>query len=394
MKKTFKFFPKRIFYFLRAAVAVLLLIPILIYMLWFNFTVDRAGYFQGDTFVRDIANMLISGKDVSGYEQMDERQVTKLLVQNMSRMPSTVALGSSRILQMNSSVAGTEDFFNFGMVGADYADIFGTFYLLLKANTLPENIIIGFDPWYLNGNEDFLDKRSDKQLYSEFLSEELGKDTDFKPKDDSDKWKALASIGYFQGNVKYYYRDKKLEKKPQPVTGDIMQQATEIKRSDGSVLYTEELRNISIDDADNTAFKQAITFLRMDNYVEPSAELISTFDEMLSIAKKKGINIIFVLQPYNPTLWDNVFGRAENYPGFFKTEAAVRDIAKRANIPVYGSYNPYANDNITQADFFDGIHMKGEALSRIFPGIDEAKMAIEQNVMPNTPDYKALKPKQ
>ncbi|MEG0616710.1 MAG: hypothetical protein RR508_03990, partial [Oscillospiraceae bacterium] len=195
---------------------MLLLIPILIYMLWFNFTVDRAGYFQGDTFVRDIANMLISGKDVSGYEQMDERQVSKLLVQNISKMPSTVALGSSRILQMNSSVARTEDFFNFGMVGADYADIFGTFYLLLKANKLPENIIIGFDPWYLNGNEDFLDKRSDKQLYSEFLSEELGRDTDFKPRDDSDKWKALATIGYFQGNEKYYNRDKKLEKNTQP----------------------------------------------------------------------------------------------------------------------------------------------------------------------------------
>lgn len=373
--------------------AIALLLPILVGFVWFNFTVDRAGYFQGDAFVRDIAKMLLDGKAVSGYEQMDERQVSRLMVQNMNTPPGTIALGSSRILQMNKNVAGTSDFFNFGMVGADYMDIMGTYYLLQKADKLPQNIIIGFDPWYLNDAEDALDKRSDKKLYNEFLSEVLGRNTDFRPQDDSDKYKSLLSIGYFQGNVKYYFRDKKVEKKPQSVVGNMQNQVTEIKEADGSVLYTKELRNITVDDAANMALQQAGTFLRMGDYLEPSDKLISVFTDFLKLLRRKGINVVFVLQPYNPVLWDNVCFRAQEYEGFFKTEAAVRKIAEDCKIPVYGSYNPYALEGVDETDFYDGIHIKREELGRIFPGLQTAVKAYKSGDLPTAPDYTAKKPK-
>ncbi|MEF9976123.1 MAG: hypothetical protein RR754_05110, partial [Oscillospiraceae bacterium] len=224
MKKHVISWLKHCVWALRIIIAIVLILPIFVAAYWFNFTVDRSGYFQGDQFVRDIAEMLLTGNDVSGYEQMDERQVSKLIVKNMKVPPETVALGSSRILQMNSQTAGSTSFFNFGMVGADYMDVFGTFYLLDKADKLPKNLIIGFDPWLLNGAADALDKRSDKQLFAEFATKELGMSLGYEEKDESDKLRALLSLSYFQGNLEYYFRDSKLVKRPSPLTGNILNQ--------------------------------------------------------------------------------------------------------------------------------------------------------------------------
>ena len=366
----------------RIVLGLCLIAPIFITAFWFNYTVDRSGYFQGDQFVRDIALMLLDGQNVSGYEQMDERQVSRLLVQNAKKPPNTVALGSSRILQMDSKTAGTNDFFNYGMVGADYMDVLGTFYLMDKAEKLPENIIIGFDPWLLNGNDDALDKRSDKQLFAEFATKELGVDMGYQAKDESDKYRALFSLSYFQGNLEYYFRDALLEKKPSPVLGDIENQITETKRGDGSVYYTKELRNATREEADALAMAQAGTFLRMQGYEAPDKTLLQIYDKFFTLAEQKDVNIILVLTPYHPLLWNIVWAQKADFPGFFETEAAVRALAERHNIPVYGSYNPYALEDIGSDDFYDGLHVRTSGIAKFFPGMPEALRAQQNGELP------------
>ncbi|MEG1126784.1 MAG: hypothetical protein RSE10_08790 [Oscillospiraceae bacterium] len=382
MKKHVISWLKHCVWALRIIIAIVLILPIFVAAYWFNFTVDRSGYFQGDQFVRDIAEMLLTGNDVSGYEQIDERQVSKIIVQNMKEPPETVALGSSRILQMNTQTAGSKSFFNLGMVGADYMDVFGTFYLLDKSDKLPKNVIIGFDPWLLNGAADELDIRSDKQLFAEFATKELGMSLEYEEKDESDKLRALLSLSYFQGNLEYYFRDSKLVKRPSPLTENILNQKTEIKRSDGSVFYAEPFRNLSADARSTIAIQQACTFMRMGGYQEPDANILQIFDQFLSLADKKNVNIIFVLTPYHPTLWDNIYARSSDYPGFFKTEVAVRELAKRHNIPVYGSYNPYAIEGIVENDFYDGIHVRDIGIKKFFPGMENVTEAQKRGEQP------------
>lgn len=371
----------------RAVLGIALLLPILGYMIWFNYTIDRSGLFQGDRFERETALMLINKQDVFGYEKMDERQISKLIIKNIDEMPSTVALGSSRILQLTSKELGSKDYFNFGMIGGSYNDVISTFYLMETAKKLPKTIIIGFDPWHLK--ETAVDARSDKPLYAESLHA-LGEDIELVKEDDSKKWEELFSPSYFQGCVEYFYRDKSTEKHPSPVVGDVLKQVTEIKRGDGSVLYTEEFRNQTQDEITYNAMAQAGTFLYMSDYDEPSNEMLRIYDKFLKNVQSYDISVVFVLSPYQHTLWDIVVNQQAMWPGFFKTEEAVRSLAARHNIPVYGSYNPYAIEGLEPFDFHDGIHVKTSGITKFFPDIRTVLSNIYNSKMPVTPDYKTL----
>lgn len=354
---------------LRITAKSALILPLVAGMVWFNFTVDRSGLFQGDAFEREVALELLLGQNIANFEQMDERQINALYVQNLDSPLNTVVLGSSRVLQLNTTIAGTDSFYNLGMTGADFKDLLGTYYLFERADKLPKNIVIGLDPWLLNADETAIDYRSDKELYNEFLTTQLGIKTDYEPEDSTALWKAMISPSYFQGNLEYYFRDRQLEKKPEVVSGDLYDYSTEIKMFDGSVLYNASFRESSQEAIDTSARDSGATFLRMQNYYEPDAGLCELFDLFISHVQSKGVNVIFLMSPYHPITYSYVSERADVYSGFFKTEQWFTNYALENNIPLYGTYNPYISD-CWYDDFYDGFHIKGEALSRVFPGID------------------------
>lgn len=126
--------------YLEAAVKLVLLAgPVLFLMVYVNYTVDRSGYFQGDQFEREVAQALLAGQDLSHYEKMDERQIVRLYAKNLApEQPlDTIALGSSRILQMDAAVADADSFFNAGMIGADVRDLMSTLYLFIREGKTP-----------------------------------------------------------------------------------------------------------------------------------------------------------------------------------------------------------------------------------------------------------------
>ena len=90
---------------LRILSRFLLLLPIPV----FSYNVDRSGLFQGDLAPREAANLLLEGKDVTNFEQMDERQVVRLYIQNLTEetTPEVIGLGSSRVLQFTQNIIGS-----------------------------------------------------------------------------------------------------------------------------------------------------------------------------------------------------------------------------------------------------------------------------------------------
>ena len=118
----------------------------------------------------------------------------------------------------------------------------------------------------------------------------------------------------------------------------------------------------------------------MEEYTAPDAERLEILEKFLTYMQEKGINVILVLTPYHPLVYDNALEKADHYTGFFATEPAVHRIADKLGIPVYGSYNPYAIPNTTGADFYDGIHVRGECIARYFPGVPQALENIANHV--------------
>lgn len=369
----------------RLVIGAVLFTPILVYMVYINYTVDRQGVFQGDQELRNVVDMLLSGKNITGYEQFNERQrdILALLAEKFETPPNTIALGSSRILQMNFETAGLEDgeFFNCGLTGADFLDIIGSYYLFEKTNCLPENLIIGLDPWVFNKNS--VDSRSDKTLYAEFLTNCLNIPTPYTKPDPREKWTALYSPSYFQGNISYLRLTGGETNTLQVVNEDeLMKQSTEVKMHDGSILYPTEMRDKKQELIDNEA-TVSINYgmLNLEDYTELDTERTEHFEAFLRYVKEKGVRVFLILTPYHPINYEHMsVTRPDHYASFLNTEPTIRRIASELDIPVYGSYNPYAIPGVTNADFFDSLHCRATCIQKFFPGIPKAVENLENGV--------------
>jgi hypothetical protein len=372
----------RLFFFLqhlgwgaRLLLAAAAMCPILAFMVWFNYTVDCSGLFHGDVYTREIAAMLLEGQNVDGYESMDERSLTKLTIEQMETVPNTVAIGSSRVMQMTCSVAGTQSFYNFGMTGGDFYDMLGTFELFEEKGSLPENVILCVDPWLLNGTGSGDTARSDRNLYNQFLSERLGESAEYTETDENALWKALISPSYFQGNWKYFLHDRKTRQMPKAVSGaDYDNSATEIKNCDGSVHYTVSMLNQTPEQTAQYALDMAGTYAWCDGFTEPDAERVRLLKAYISYMQSKGIHVYILLTPMHPIMYEYALTYPDDNLGFLRSEDAIRQIAAETGVPLYGSYNPHILPGIdANTDFFDGVHCTSACLQKFWPGIEAAQ---------------------
>lgn len=344
------------------------LLPLAIYMVWFNFTVDRSGFFQGEQYEREVVSALMQGENVTGYDQMNEQKIYSLYAQNLTQPFDTIALGSSRVLQLSKTIAGETSYLNCGVSGADIRDILGMFFLFDRADMLPKNLILEADPWLLNGNADALNYRSDVELYNEFLSTKLGMDVPYEKPDETAKYKALISPSYFQGNITHYLQQTSQPAAPLVTTGNLDSISNTVKMSDGSVWYPKSFRTASLEEINAKARLEATTFLRMENYLAPDPSLTQLFEKFIQYAQSKGVNVILLLTPYHPLVYNYASENNQQFPGFFLSQDWFIQCATKYHLPLYGSYNPFIAQ-CTDLDFYDGLHIKGEALARIFPGV-------------------------
>ncbi len=351
-----------------------LLLPIPIFLLWYSFTIDRNGWFQGEQYEREIALAMLDGHPISNFEKMEEREIVKLYAQNLSHSPQAVALGSSRILQMTAEIAGTNDFFNAGMIGAEQPDVMSSYYLFDRAEKIPEIVIFGVDPWiFSSAPEATTYRRVDKKMYNEFLYYGLGH-TDVSVTTEQENmnfWLSLTSPSFFQENLEYYIENKETGMRPQIVEGDVLKQSNDVKMPDGSVLYSEEMRSSSVEDVNHIALTAINnSFVNCEGFYEMDSGLATLFDEFISYMQHKGSRVVFMLTPYHPIVYDKVLKQPERYSGFFQVEPWLRNYAAEKGIPLYGSYDPLAV-GCSNEDFFDGWHIKGSGISKFFNGISD-----------------------
>ena len=226
----------------------------------------------------------------------------------------------------------------------------------------------------------------------------LGIDTGYEEPDQVELWKALADPAYFQGNMEYYLRNKEGstttddgEEIPfKAVEGDVWNQPATVKRSDGSVLYDVSFRSHTQDQILSDAMIQSGTFnsLHMEGFTELSPTQCAAFEAFVNYAEENGTQVILLLTPFHPFLYDQLLAQPENYAGFLQVEDWVREYAAANNVPLYGSYDPLILEGIVEMDFYDGIHCTGEAITKFFPGIWQA---TEEHAKGITPHVLSLK---
>ena len=387
MKKTVswpRFLAIRLLTFAEIGLKFCLFLPILLFMVWFNYKVDVSGLFQGELAPRQVANLLLEGSTVSGYDQMDERQVLEVYVQNLTEAPDTLALGSSRVLQLSEDLVGGGSFFNAGISGAGPMDIMNIWYLFEREDKLPGTLILEVDPWLFNADPD-INRNSDSELFAEFLEKSLGINADYEEPDTVALWKALVDPAYFQGNVTYYLKQRQTgavltedgDDIPfKAVTGSIDALDYAVKRADGSIQYPLNFRSWNYDQVMAEVLAQAGTLNALHGFDQMDPYWTDLFTRFIEHVQAKGVNVVFLMTPYHPFIVLHVYNNPEGFTGFFEVEPWVREYAAMNGIPVYGSYHA-GRVGIQESMFFDGLHCKPEALQLMFPGV-QAALADEQ----------------
>jgi len=196
---------------LKLSAKLLIFVPIFAFMVFCNYRIDPSGLFFGAGFERIASEYMLDGNAIKGYERLDGRKLNEVYAKNVPYAPQVIVNGSSRSMTITSDMlCPGKTFYNAGNVGADRYDFFTSYYIFAKEGKEPETMVLSLDAWLFNSSEEAIDKRSDKQLYYQFMNEELGfTEYTYTTDDASDreKYKALFSPSYFQAAIKYYLRD-------------------------------------------------------------------------------------------------------------------------------------------------------------------------------------------
>ena len=366
---------------LKLIVKLAMFIPLLAVMMYVSYRVDPSGLFWGAGFERQASEYMLAGEYISGYERLDGRALNEAYAKNVESRPQILINGSSRSMLIDSSFAEGKTLYNAGNVGADVYDFFTSYYIFSREGKEPEIFVMGIDPWIFNDCSESIDKRSDKELYFQFIGEELGFENRQYEKDNPyEKYLALIDPSYFQGSVAYYFKDKSAEVSPQPVPKDeIYNQSEIIKCPDGSIIYDVYFRTRDQQVADWDALTAANTpLMRLVDFEQLSADYTRQFEKFIEYLQNKGISIIFYLPPYHPYIIEAALADYDTYHSLFDVELYLKDMADKYDIPIYGSYNPYAV-NLTNTDFMDGLHLRQDSIRKILPVIGEASNNLEEN---------------
>lgn len=361
---------------LKLSAKLLIFVPIFAFMVFCNYCIDPSGLFFGAGFERIASEYMLEGNAIKGYERLDGRKLNEVYAKNVPYAPQVIVNGSSRSMTITSDIlCPGKTFYNAGNVGADRYDFFTSYYIFAKEGKEPETMVLSLDAWLFNSSEEAIDKRSDKQLYYQFMNEELGFTEYTYTTDDAtdkEKYKALVSPSYFQAAIKYYLRDTSGEIMPEVVEGDIYSQNEVVKCSDGSIVYDVAYRNRTADQINQSLIEETYVgapLMNMADFSQLDPVFTQQLEAFIEYLQNKGIRVILYLPPYHEYFYSVAQVRVSEHPAYFEVEPYCRSLAEKYGLEIYGSYDAKSIGLVFE-DFWDSYHMNPESLSKFLPVIE------------------------
>ncbi|MEN9304691.1 MAG: hypothetical protein RL264_3120 [Bacteroidota bacterium] len=334
---------------------IIISLPVLILLITVNYFGDSARIFDSD-YEKEMAENLMKGSFVTNISNYDERIFQKELINRMNNAPEILVLGSSRTMLINSTYFTNQTFFNNSVSGASIEDIIALFQIYKERNILPNKIIIGIDPWLLNGNNGQSRWKSLEYFYDKYKK----RTGSILATNSSYKYSELFSLSYFQASIKTI--PKLLSGKSRPIVTQEKYNETITKLSDGSLVYSADYRNATQNQI-NSKIDSYINgnIYGIENFNSISDDIWSEFQEFIYTLKKENISVEFFLCPYAPKVYEKV---SINYPYVVKSENLIVRFAKANGIKVYGSFDPFSF-GFDETYFYDGMHCKEKGIERI-----------------------------
>jgi len=272
----------------------------------------------------------------SGYiyeSSLDDRKLIQYRVYNDAETINTIAVGSSRLMQL--PIANNDSIRNFSVAGADLEDIV-SITMMSERKFDPQKVIIGIDPWILNKNRGDRWKTLNKEYRLALF--ELSKGAKDEKIEHDEKMFQLPSIKYSSSD----YSEPDLSR---------------------NILYRNGYRHLG-----STA---SIDFLQLqENINEVSNYGFYKYEQdqnalrilrMLLSKLSSSSEVVIILSPYSQKLYSTL---QDNHP-ILVNENLIRDISKELNIQIYGSYDPSLT-NCLESEFNDLFHPNSSCMGKIY----------------------------
>lgn len=335
----------------------------------FNYIIDPVGLYRPNGYEYGIAKILLSGKNVADVSDYDERLMNKFYLEKMNYIPETIVLGSSRSLFIEPPEKSKIKFYNVSIHAACLQDLIAMYGIFIKREIKPKTIVICLDPWLLNEHGSYKRWQPLSHEYYDEIARLNIKSTNEKSIMDLYqlvKFKELVSMPYFLASCDKFKKqlNKNETQKSKYYATNSRDLDVAIKRSNGSMSYPLKMRRMSLDEGIESGKRYSKQPRLLLTYFDfPKLVDMDLFEAFIKDMQKNNIKVIFFLPPYQPYVY-SVIRKDPFYNKVFAAEKYYVNFAKRNKIKIYGAYNP-AKLNLSEKDFYDGIHLKENIVKRL-----------------------------
>jgi hypothetical protein len=312
-------------------------------LLIINYFVDPGNLFS-KSYETEMVEML-KYNNVTNISNFDERAFQRDFINSLETKPDILAIGSSRVVYIDSDFFKDKEFINSGVSGASLEDLVAIYHMYKFKGILPDEIILGVDPWIFNINNGQNRWLSIEKEYKKYYNKEESKiNLGFTFL----KYTQLFSPSYLQASLKLLRTEKKLTLTSQK------NNYGRTKLKDGSLVENQSLREISINQLDYVVkdYIQGEQY-SIEGFHQISSEKFIEFQNLCLDILESKIKLTFLLSPYHPLVYEKV---KEDYDIVLDVENKIIEFANNKNIKLVGSYSP-SKAGVSNKDFFDGLHL-------------------------------------
>ena len=389
--------------------AVLFIFPFLCLVAVVNWYVDSYAYLR-ITYDQIGERMVADSMNVTGLEESDfnDRKLLLACLKQQKEAKEVVVVGSSRVMNLDHTMFGTDSFYNTGLSESTFQDILAVIGILDQRGHLPEKMVIGVDAFLFNVSHDN-DRWMDLEEYAVYMEDKLtnrvkdggicteitddskggtevpsggvtrkeeveesgttenrtaensGADVGHRIKTgrDNSKW---LSLDYFRYNVTL------LPERRRFLVDYTQDWETEqyLKHYDGSIAYQRILREVDVQEVEaltRQSVEEHVVY-RMTDYKEIDERYMELFGALIEYLQDQDVEVMLYLPPYSPMMY-NYIESEEQYQVTFQVEERVRQMAQDGHAALYGSYDP-AGCGLEMMDLYDIYHVKTEKMMDTF----------------------------
>lgn len=342
--------------------ALLFVCPLLLMIAAVNWYVDSYAYLR-ITYDKIGAHMIDGAENVIGLEEsgFDDRSLLLACLKRQKEPKEVIVIGSSRVLNFDHTMFGTDSFYNAGLSESTMYDLWAVTGILAQSGQLPETMIIGVDAFLFNTSHNN-DRWMALEPYENYMETILdGKWNENMPVPEKntginrEKW---LSLDYFRYNVTCLPKRKRFAVSYTPA----WETAQYLKHYDGSIAYQQELRDVNAEDVielTKQAMEEQVVY-RMTDYREVDEESVQMLSKLIDYLQNQGVEVILYLPPYSPMMYDYIESE-EQFRITLDVEERIQEMASKKQIALYGSYSP-AGSGLEMTDLYDVYHVKTEKM--------------------------------